>query len=196
MTPPYEALLHESTIYIINERDKEMGNNGERCCCSCGRKLGLLSPRTKLLDESYLCGKCKPNVIYTNEYLTDVHFKDCMTAGNWEVFAFMRKQNLELVENFHETHRFFDCIHIDFDQNQIIFLDNSIFKNKKKLLEENPTVFAAADLAYWCTNQGSARDTSTITGRARAEADVYHIFGFESLIYAVSYTHLTLPTKA
>lgn len=160
-----------------------MGNNGERCCCGCGKKLGLLSLRTKLSDGSYLCSKCKANVIYTNIDLLDVHFKDYMTADNYEKFVQMREINRELVADFNETHKFFDCIHIDFDQNQIIFLNNSTFKNKRKLLEENPTVFSAADLAYWCTNQGSTRDTSTVTGRARAEADVYHIFGFESPIY-------------
>lgn len=156
--------------------------SSEKICCGCGKKLGLFNGKTKLSDGAYVCTSCRGKAIYTNLNLYSVHFEESMTAENYQDFVQLREDNRELVEDFHETHKFFDVIHIDSTQNQIIILDNATFKNRKKLLEENPTVFSAADLAYWCTNQGKAKDTTTF-GNSKAEAEVYTILGFESPIY-------------
>lgn len=160
-----------------------MGIMSEKHCCICDKKLGLLSSKIKLSDGTYLCGDCKSKIVYTNFQLTDSLAANAINAENYEEFLHQREDNLDLVEGFQETHKFFDKIHIDSNQNQIIIVDDYIFQNKKKLLEENPTVFSAADLAYWCTTQGSISNGTTVTGKAKAEVDVYTIMGFESPFY-------------
>lgn len=150
----------------------------EKICCSCGKKLGLLTGKTKLSDGGYLCHKCEPKAVYKSLDILSFHYNENMTVDNFPDFVQLREDNRQLVADFQETNKFFDVIHIDANKNQIIILENSIFKKRDKLLAENPPVFSAADLTFWCTTNGSVSSSSS-----SAKADVYTVLGFESPLY-------------
>ena len=164
-----------------------MGLFDKKICAVCGKKKGLFG--TKLSDGQYLCGDCTDAFTHF-EPLSQIKFNQKIQLKDLSLVEYQdqlarRRNNLAELDEFSATKSFCGFIQIDEDAQQILFVEDRVFKNEKKLKEVNPPIFKIENLAFIRMTFQDGDVETTLTGKPMLESKVFLVMGFEDPIYDV-----------
>lgn len=164
-----------------------MGLFDKKFCAVCGKKKGILG--IKLSDGEYLCSDCAGKFEHFEPLLQvrankRVNLKD-LTLLQYRDQLARRENNREELQEFQADKSFCGFIQVDVDAQQLLFVENRMFENKKKLLEANPPIFKVENLAFMRLTFQDGEVETTITGKPKMETKMFLVLGFEDPVYDV-----------
>lgn len=170
-----------------------MGIFDKKTCVICGNQQRVLG--VKLADGNYLCTDCYSKYHYNESFAFQDTFKKQakyhekisseMTLEQYHSLVQLREKNLEELKNFNCTKSFGGIVHFDVEKGTVIFIEKTIFMDKKRLLKENPPVFKMANLGFARISTTETKESKTLTGKPMAECKILLTLGFDDPLYDI-----------